>query len=345
MISVGVIGATGYAGAQLTALLAAHPHVNLTYLASHSYSGRRFSEIYPSLAGRCDLLLQEEDIEVAADACDLLFLALPHGMASEKVNAAILNRCVVIDLGADYRLDDVEVYQRWYETAHPSAELLDQSVYGLCELYREKIKTAQLIANPGCYTTAAILTLAPLVGKGLVDPTSLIIDSASGTSGAGRAAKTATLFCEVNENFKAYGVTDHRHTPEIEQELSKQNKEPLVVQFTPHLVPMNRGILSTCYANLKEGVSGEDIASAYRGYYEDEPFIRLLGSSLPETRFVSNTNLCSIGWKVDERTNRVIAIGAIDNLVKGASGQAVQNMNIRFGFDETAGLPTSVESP
>lgn len=345
MITAGVIGATGYAGSQLVALLASHPEVAITYLASHSYSGCTFGEIYPSLKAICDLPLQQEEIERAAELCDVLFLALPHGMASSKVTEEILAQCVVIDLGADYRLSDSSVYEAWYKTHHPSTHLLAQSVYGLCELHREAIKGAQLIANPGCYTTCSILTLAPLLAKGLVDPASIIIDSASGTSGAGRSEKVDFLFCEVNENYKAYGVATHRHTPEIEQELSRCLGDEVVVQFTPHLVPMNRGILSTCYANLKAGVGEAEIAAAYEAFYHDEPFVHLLGSALPETRFVRSTNVCAIGWRVDGRTGRVIALGAIDNLVKGAAGQAIQNMNIRFGIEETAGLTTAVASP
>nr|WP_319473506.1 N-acetyl-gamma-glutamyl-phosphate reductase [uncultured Sphaerochaeta sp.] len=345
MLQVGVIGATGYAGSQLVTLLVNHPSVEITYLASHSYSGKRFSEIYPSLEGGCDLVLEEEDIEEASKRCSVLFLALPHGMASHKVTREILERCIIIDLGADYRLSDSSVYEAWYKTSHGSKHLLSEAVYGLCELHREHIETANLIANPGCYTTCSILTLAPLVGENLVDPASLIIDSASGVSGAGRSEKLGSLFCEVNESYKAYGVTNHRHTPEIEQELSELSGSELIVQFTPHLVPMHRGILSTCYANLKDGVSEAEVTSAYQKWYADERFVRLMGSSLPETRFVKNTNMCAIGWKVDERTKRVIAVGAIDNLVKGAAGQAVQNMNIRCNLGEETGLASTVASP
>lgn len=342
MLQVGVIGATGYAGSQLVALLSEHPLVEITYLASHSYVGKRFSDVYPSLQGGCDLILEEEDLQESSKRCSVLFLALPHGMASKKVTEEILDRCIIIDLGADYRLHDSTVYETWYKSEHESKALLASAVYGLCELHREKIEKANLIANPGCYTTCSILTLAPLVAEGLVDPDSLIIDSASGVSGAGRAEKLGSLFCEVNESYKAYGLTDHRHTPEIEQELSLLNKQSLIVQFTPHLVPMNRGILSTCYANLKEGVTDSDIDAAYEKWYKDEPFIRLMGSNLPETRFVRNTNICAIGWKIDSRTKRVIALGAIDNLIKGAAGQAVQNMNIRCNLGETVGLPVTV---
>lgn len=345
MITAGVIGSTGYAGAQLVALLANHPQVTLTYLASHSYVGKRFSAIYPSMQGCCDMVLEEEDITEASRRCDVLFLALPHGMASKLVTSDILKRCVVIDLGADYRLRDSSLYTLWYDTPHTSTALLEQAVYGLCELKRSAIATAQLIANPGCYTTCSILALAPLVGENLVDRSSLIIDSASGVTGAGRVERTDSLFCEANESFKAYGLVNHRHTPEIEQELSALAGEEIIVQFTPHLAPMNRGILSTCYANLKEGVDEQQIQDAYTAWYGKEGFVRLMGSALPQTRFVSNTNTFALGWKVDPRTRRVIVLGAIDNLMKGASGQAVQNMNIRFGFAEHTGLAASVVNP
>ena len=345
MITVGVIGSTGYAGAQLVSLLANHPHVCLTYLASHSYVGKRFSSIYPSMEGTCDLVLEEEDLEKASQKCSVLFLALPHGLASKLVTEAILSRCVVIDLGADYRLSDASVYTQWYTCEHGSTNLLKEAVYGLSELKRNAVAKANLIANPGCYTTCSILTLAPLVAEHLIDTKTIIIDSASGVTGAGRVERTDSLFCECNESFKAYGVTSHRHTPEIEQELSLLAAESLIVQFTPHLVPMNRGILCTCYANLKDGVGEEEISSAYAKWYAKESFIRLMGSTLPETRFVKNTNTTAIGWKVDPRTRRVIAIGALDNLIKGAGGQAVQNMNIRFGFAENAGLATSTANP
>lgn len=345
MLQCGVIGATGYAGSVLVSLLSAHPNVEISYVASHSYVGKRFSDIYPSLKGACDLVLEEEQVEEASKRCSVLFLALPHGLASNKVTQEVLNRCIIIDLGADYRLCDSSVYESWYKTEHGSKELLTQSVYGLCELHRSEIEQSNLIANPGCYTTCSILTLAPLLAEKLVDPTSLIIDSASGVSGAGRSEKIDSLFCECNESFKAYGVTNHRHTPEIEQELSLIHGSALMVQFTPHLVPMNRGILSTCYANLKAAVTEKDIEAAYVKHYGSEPCIRLMGSSLPETRFVRGTNTCAIGWKVDARTKRVIAIGAIDNLIKGAAGQAVQNMNIRCNFEETLGLPLNVSNP
>ncbi|AEV29585.1 N-acetyl-gamma-glutamyl-phosphate reductase, common form [Sphaerochaeta pleomorpha str. Grapes] len=345
MVNVGIIGATGYAGAQLVYLLSNHSGVAITYLASHSYAGKKFSTVYPSMQGLCDLVLEEEDLQKASQRCSVLFLALPSPMASDLVSEEILNRCIVIDLGADFRLSDSLTYETWYKAKHGSKELLAKAVYGLCELNREKIQSASLIANPGCYTTCSILTLSPLVGENLIDRSTIIIDSASGVSGAGRAEKTASLFCECNESCKAYGVTTHRHTPEIEQELSRIAGETLLVQFTPHLVPMNRGILSTCYASLKKGVTEQQIEEAYRKWYGNEPFIRLMGSSLPETRFVKGTNSCAIGWVVDHRTNRVIAVGAIDNLMKGAAGQAVQNMNIRCNLGEQTGLVACVANP
>lgn len=345
MVTAGIIGSTGYAGAQLVSLLANHPHVSLAYLGSHSYVGKRFSSIYPSMQGMCDLVLEEEDIEGASKRCSVLFLALPHGLASTLVTPEILKRCTIIDLGADYRLSDAALYTQWYKCDHGSPALLEQAVYGLSELNREQITSANLIANPGCYTTCSILTLAPLVKEGLIELSSIIIDSVSGVTGAGRVERTASLFCECNESFKAYGVADHRHTPEIEQELSLLAHKELIVQFTPHLAPMNRGILSTCYANLKDGVGEEEVSAAYAKWYAEEAFIRLMGSSLPETRFVKNTNTLAIGWKVDQRTRRVIALGALDNLIKGAGGQAVQNMNIRFGFAENSGLASSTVNP
>ncbi|WP_320128935.1 N-acetyl-gamma-glutamyl-phosphate reductase [uncultured Sphaerochaeta sp.] len=345
MVKVGIIGATGYAGANLVYLLSKHKEVTISYIASHSYAGKKFSTVYPSMQGLCDLVLEEEDIQKASLCCSVLFLALPSPMASSLVTEEILSRCVVIDLGADYRLHDVDTYETWYKASHGSPALLGKAVYGLSELNRKQIETASLIANPGCYTTCSILTLAPLVAEDLIDRSSIIIDSASGVTGAGRAEKTASLFCECNESYKAYGVVTHRHTPEIEQELSLLAKEKLLVQFTPHLAPMNRGILSTCYGNLKKGITEIQITEAYQKWYGTEPFIRLMGSSLPETRFVKETNTCAIGWVFDHRTNRVIAVGAIDNLVKGAAGQAVQNMNIRCNLGEQTGLDTCCVNP
>lgn len=339
MVKATVLGSTGYAGAELVRILSGHPDAEIVYLASHSYAGKKFSDIYPGMRSVCDMTLSDDDISKAAENADVLFMALPAGIASEAVTPELLEKCVVIDLGADFRLHDAKVYEAWYKKEHKHPELLDEAVYGLPEIHRESIKGKKLIANPGCYTTCTILTLYPLIKAGLIDTSTIVIDAKSGTSGAGRGEKLGSMFCEVNESIKAYGVTNHRHTPEIEQELSLASGEDIVLQFTPHLVPMNRGILSCCYAKLKKGVSEEDVRSAY-GMYSDEPFIRV-SDDLPETKYVKGTNMVDISFRIDGRTGNIIAIGAIDNLVKGAAGQAVQNMNIAFGLDETEGLMTA----
>ena len=339
MVKAAVLGSTGYAGAELVRILSGHPDAEIVYLASHSYAGKKFSDIYPGMRYVCDMTLSDDDISKAAENADVLFMALPAGIASEAVTPELLEKCVVIDLGADFRLHDAKVYEAWYKKEHKHPELLDEAVYGLPEIHRESIKGKKLIANPGCYTTCTILTLYPLIKAGLIDTSTIVIDAKSGTSGAGRGEKLGSMFCEVNESIKAYGVTNHRHTPEIEQELSLAAGEDIVLQFTPHLVPMNRGILSCCYAKLKKGVSEEDVRSAY-GMYSDEPFIRV-SDDLPETKYVKGTNMVDISFRIDGRTGNIIAIGAIDNLVKGAAGQAVQNMNIAFGLDETEGLMTA----
>ena len=255
------------------------------------------------------------------------------------INEEILSKTKVIDLSADFRMKDVSVYEKWYGIEHKSPQYIKEAVYGLCEINRESVKSARLVANPGCYTTCSILSLYPLVKEGLIDPSSIIIDAKSGTSGAGRGAKTDNLFCEVNENMKAYGVATHRHTPEIEEQLGYAAGEPLILNFTPHLVPMNRGILATCYATLKTGVSEERVRESYEKYYEKEKFVRLLrGDDYPQTKWVEGSNYMDVNFKVDERTCRIIVMGAIDNLVKGAAGQAVQNMNIMFDLPEDTGL-------
>ena len=344
MIKAAVMGATGYAGAELVRLLSGHPEAEIVFLASHSYAGRKFSDIYPGMRTVCDITLSDDDIAKAASSgADVLFLALPAGLASSYVTPTLLDRMKVIDLGADYRLHSADTYSAWYRTEHHSSELLAEAVYGLVEIHRDEIRGRRLVANPGCYTTCSILTLYPLVRDGLIDPDTIVIDAKSGTSGAGRSEKLGSLFCEVNENFKAYGVATHRHTPEIEQELSAATGRDIVLQFTPHLVPMNRGILATCYAKLRPGVSDDDVARAY-SMYKDEPFIRLVDGS-PETRYVKGTNTVDIGWRIDSRTGNIIAMGAIDNLGKGAAGQAVQNMNLLFGLDERTGLQIAAGSP
>ena len=343
MIKAAVLGATGYAGAELVRILSGHPDVEIVYLASHSYAGKKFSDIYPGMRTVCDMTLSEDDVSKAAENADVLFMALPAGIASEAVTPELLGKCVVIDLGADFRLHDAAVYEAWYRKEHKHPELLDEAVYGLPEIHREDIKGKRLIANPGCYTTCTILTLYPLVNNDLIDASSIIVDAKSGTSGAGRGEKLGSMFCEVNESIKAYGVASHRHTPEIEQELSLAAGYDILLQFTPHLVPMNRGILSCCYARLKPGVKEDDIKKAY-SMYNGEPFIRV-SDDLPETKYVKGTNMVDISFRLDKRTGNIIALGAIDNLVKGAAGQAVQNMNIAFGLPETEGLVTGAGCP
>jgi N-acetyl-gamma-glutamyl-phosphate reductase len=333
MVSVGILGASGYAGAKLVSLLSCHPEVQLTWLGSHRFVGKKFSDLYPAMLGLCDMPFREDSVPEASLLCDVLFLALPAGIAGTEVNETVLRRCVVIDLGADFRLHDGSTYETWYHLPSPSSSLLQEAVYGLPELHREAIRHARLIANPGCYTTTSILSLKPVIP--FVDQKSIIIDAASGVSGAGRSEKTASLFCECNESMKAYGVGNHRHTPEIEQELGFG----VMVQFTPHLAPMTSGILATCTANLKDGVTEEMVDEAYHKFYDGEKCIRLYPSaSAVESRFVLGSNSVAIGWTIDERTGRVIVCGALDNLYKGAAGQAVQNMNIRLSFPETEGL-------
>ena len=280
-----------------------------------------------------------EDIAELADQADIIFTATPQGFLASVISEEILQKVKIVDLSADFRLKDVAVYEKWYEIEHKAPQFLDEAVYGLCEINREKIKGARLVANPGCYTTCSILTIYPLVKEELIEESSLIIDAKSGTSGAGRGAKVQNLFCEVNENIKAYGVASHRHTPEIEEQLGYAVGREVVLNFTPHLVPMNRGILVTAYADLKPGADVEKIRAAYEKYYGSEKFVRVLPpGECPETKWVEGSNFTDIGFVVDERTDRVIMMGALDNLVKGAAGQAVQNMNLLYGLPEDMGL-------
>lgn len=339
MIRAGIIGASGYTGQELIRILSRHPETELVKATSRSLAGTSVAQEYGNLGRVTDLVFSNPPLEEAAQDCDVLFLCLPHGEASSKVSSRVLERTVIIDLGADYRLKDRGVYEAWYKTVHETPELLEKSVYGLPELHKDSIAAAQLIANPGCYTTCAILSLAPLMKYGLIDPASVIIDAKSGVSGAGRTAKTAMMFCECNESIKPYGVTTHRHTPEIEQELSLLAGTGVTVSFTPHLIPMNRGILTTSYAAPVSGETPESIRGIYEEFFSDAPFVRILSEGVwPETRWTAGSNFCDISAAVDQRTGRVIVMAAIDNLVKGASGQAVQNMNIRFGLDQSAGL-------
>ena len=337
MIKVGIIGATGYAGSELVRLITQHPKAELVTMTSQSYAGQEYKEVYSNYS-HLDYVCEEEHIEEMAEKCDVIFLALPHGVASKKINADILSKTKIIDLGADFRIQDVDVYEKWY-TTHYSKDILPEAVYGLCEINRDKIKGKRIVANPGCYTSCSILSLYPLVKEGMIDLSSIIIDAKSGATGAGRGLSLGNHYCELNESVKAYKVASHRHTPEIEEQLSIAAGQDIVLNFTPHLIPMDRGILATCYATLNKKYTYDDIRKAYEKHYGNEHFIRLTKEGVfPETKWVKGSNFVDIGFTVDERTNRVIVIGALDNLFKGAAGQAVQNMNLMFGLDEAEGL-------
>jgi N-acetyl-gamma-glutamyl-phosphate reductase len=339
MLNVAIVGASGYTGLELIRLLYCHPEVAVTCLTSEQSAGKKISDVFPTLRGRCDLVLENLEPVRVAEKADIIFTALPHKAAMEVVPTFLKLGKQVIDLSADYRISDPAVYGAWYEP-HLNPANLKKAVYGLPEIRRARIRGAKLVANPGCYPTSIILALAPLLKHCLVDLKSIIADSASGVSGAGRSAKVDSLYCEVNDGYKAYGVGGvHRHTPEIEQELSLLAGEQLTLTFTPHLVPMDRGILSTIYATPKKATTSKKLAKLYQDFYAGEPFVRVLPQgSLPSTAFVRGSNFCDIAPLVDMRTGRIIVVSAIDNLVKGASGQAVQNMNIVCGFPETMGL-------
>lgn len=338
MTKVSILGATGYAGAELLKLILQHPNATLTHITSESHTGQALADVYPHMRGITDLTLESMDnLEAIAKDSDFIFIALPHGHAMAVGKALVDTPVKIIDLGADYRFSDTKVYEAWYHVphTHPGAP----SVYGLAELNREAIKSAKIIGNAGCYTTASILALAPLVKNHMIQTNSIIIDAKSGTSGAGRSAKLDTHYPEFYDAFKAYGVATHRHTPEIEAALGKLNGAPIMLNFTPHLVPMSRGILATAYANLNEGVTPDAVSQAFEKAYATEPFVRLLGlNAYPNTKYVRGSNFIDIAWHIDERTGRVIVLSAIDNLVKGAAGQAVQNFNIACGYEETTGL-------
>ncbi len=337
MIKVGVLGATGYAGAELVRLLCAHKNAEITMLASKSFAGQKMSDVIPSLKNICDIVLEEADPEVAAKKCDVVFTALPHGVSHEVIKELHTKGLKVIDLSGDFRYNDIKVYEKWYGVEHACPELLEESVYGLCELHRDKIKKSTLIGNPGCYTTCSILGLAPLVAKGMIETKNIIIDAKSGVSGAGRGLSQQTHFVECTETMKAYKVATHRHTSEIEQELSLLAGEDIVLSFTPHLVPMKRGIFVTEYANLKTTCTKEELLNIYKDFYKNEKFVRVL-DTLPEIKNITGSNYVDIGLTIDERLNRVIVVAVIDNLIKGAAGQALQNMNILFGLPEDEGL-------
>lgn len=338
MIKIAIIGATGYSGQELLRLLIQHPRAEIKYLTSRSYVGQKIGEIYKYFAtadlGAAEVCV-EQDIEKFSKECDLIFIALPSGFASKKVTKEILDNSKVIDLGADFRFKDASLYKEWYKMEHFGKMLLPEAIYGLPELYREEIKNARLIANPGCYSTCSILSLLPFVEAEVIDSSSIIINAASGTSGAGRGLATSNLFCETNENYKAYKIASHRHTGEIEQILKLD--VPLV--FTPHILPTNRGILTTIYADLKVDMTVSDLKKIAEKYYEGEQFVRILeGSDSAEIRWIKGSNYFDMNVFKDARTNKLIITSALDNLVKGAAGQAIQNMNLMFGLAENTGL-------
>ncbi|MEW6777386.1 MAG: N-acetyl-gamma-glutamyl-phosphate reductase [Bdellovibrionota bacterium] len=336
-LRIAVCGATGYTGFELVRLLLNHPKVELAALTSQQSAGKKMSEVLRSVAGRCEIVLEKLDPKALAKKADFAFLALPHGEAAETAAALLEAGLKVVDLSADFRIHDLAVYEKTYEH-HKAPNYLKEAVYGLPELHREKIKKARLVANPGCYPTATILALAPLLKNGAVSHDGLIADAKSGVSGAGRKADLAFSFSEVENGIKAYGVFTHRHTPEIEQELSGAAGAPIKITFTPHLIPMNRGILSTVYARAKNGLSTADLSALYRRFYEGEPFVRVLPEGVPpRTQDVAGSNYCDVS-PIGAGDGRVICLSAIDNLVKGASGQAMQNMNLMMGYPETAGL-------
>ena len=340
MIKVGIIGATGYAGNELVRILVNHPEVEIKWLGSKSYDGEKYSDIYRNTCEIIDGICTAKTLEEISEDVDVIFTATPQGYLAGLLTDKVLENAKIIDLSADFRLKDVDIYEEWYKIDHKRPDLIDEAVYGLCEINRDKITPeTRIIANPGCYTTTSILTLYPMVKEGVIDPNTIIIDAKSGTTGAGRKAVTANLFCEVNESMKAYGVGTHRHTPEIEEQLGYACGLDIKLIFTPHLVPMNRGIIATCYANLSKDISEEEIRDIYNKYYKDEKFVRVLDKGVvPETRFTKGSNYVDVNFFIEKRTNRLIMIGTLDNIVKGAAGQAVQNMNILFGLKEDTGL-------
>ena len=343
-MKAGIIGATGYAGGELVRILLQHPEAEIKWYGSRSYIDQKYASVYGNMFELVEDVCKGDNLAALAKEVDVIFTATPQGFLSGVLTEEILSETKVVDLSADYRIKDVTTYEKWYGITHQSPQFIKEAVYGLCEINREDVKKARLVANPGCYTTCSILTAYPLVKEGMIDTDTLIIDAKSGTSGAGRGAKVNNLYCEVNENIKAYGVATHRHTPEIEEQLGYAADREVVLNFTPHLVPMNRGILVTEYAKLNKKADGtlpsyEEIKAVYDAYYKEEKFVRVLEKDVcPETKWVEGSNYVDVNFKIDERTGRIILMGALDNMVKGAAGQAVQNMNLLFGLKEDTGL-------
>lgn len=338
-MKVGIIGSTGYAGAEIVRLLYSHPEAEIVWYGSRSYIDKNFASVFGNMFKLVPDVCKGENIKELAETVDVIFTATPQGYCATLVSEEVLSKTKIIDLSADFRIKDVAIYEKWYGIEHASPEFIDEAVYGLCEINREAVKNARLIANPGCYPTCSFLSIYPLLKEGVIDRNTIIIDAKSGTSGAGRGAKVNNLYCEVNESIKAYGVARHRHTPEIEEQLSYVAGDDVLINFTPHLVPMNRGILVTAYATLTKKITEDEVRDIYHKYYDDEFFVRVLDKGVcPETRWVEGSNFADVNAIVDERTGRVIMMGAIDNVVKGAAGQAIQNMNIMFGLAENTGL-------
>ncbi|MFR5601348.1 MAG: N-acetyl-gamma-glutamyl-phosphate reductase [Lachnospiraceae bacterium] len=339
MIKAGIIGSTGYAGGELARLLLQRDDVKICWYGSKSYAGQPYASVYQNMFQIVDAQCMEDNMEELAEQVDVIFTATPQGLCASLINEEVLSKVKVIDLSADFRIKDVDIYQQWYGITHPSPQFIGEAVYGLPEINRDQIKDARLIANPGCYPTCSFLTTYPLVKEGIIDPNTIIIDAKSGTSGAGRGAKVDNLYCEVNESMKAYGVAAHRHTPEIEEQLSYMAGQPVTISFTPHLVPMDRGILVTAYASLIKDVTYEEVKAIYDTYYGKEFFVRVLEKNVtPQTRWVKGSNFVDVNFKIDPRTKRIVMMGALDNMVKGAAGQAIQNMNLMFGLPEQTGL-------
>ena len=335
MIKVGIIGSTGYAGGELARLLLQRDDIEIKWYGSRSYIGQKYASLYPNMYKIVDEECMDDNMKELAGQVDVVFTATPQGLCASLVDEEILSKVKIIDLSADFRIKDVSVYEEWYKLTHASPQFLEEAVYGLPEVNRERVKQARLIANPGCFPTCSFLSVYPLVKEGLVDLDTIIIDAKSGTSGAGRGAKMDSLYCEVNENIKAYGVGTHRHT----EQLSYAAGRPVTISFTPHLVPMNRGILVTAYGSLTKEVTYEEVRAVYDKYYKDEFFVRVLEKDVvPQTRWVEGSNFADVNFKIDPRTRRIVMMGAIDNMVKGAAGQAIQNMNLMFGLPENTGL-------
>ncbi|MFA6807369.1 MAG: N-acetyl-gamma-glutamyl-phosphate reductase [Eubacteriales bacterium] len=335
-MKIGILGATGYTGHELVRILNQHPEAEIVYLGSSSSAGKKFADVYPGLTESTVLELEKDE---AVPDVEVLFCALPHGLTASRTRGFLDRNIKVIDLGADFRLRRYKIYEEWYKVKHPEPELIKEAVYGLPELYREEIRGKKLVANPGCFPTASLLGLVPLLRKGLLEPETIIIDGKSGVSGAGRGVSQAVHYSEVNENFKAYGVAQHRHTPEIEQELSKASGKEIFISFTPHLVPMTRGILTTSYASVRQGIEEAELRKCWEEIYQDEQFVHVMAEgNWPQTKYAYGSNHAYLQLKLDKRTNRVVIVSVIDNLVKGASGQAVQNMNILFGLPEEYGI-------